>query len=204
MSCKSNPEIDELSDDSSEYDFEKALDGKDIENLDSYDEDFGESSEAGGEEEGEEEQDLQLFEEDKSRGQTTIRRIRLNKKQVLAVQQKGQGAVLDIEKEVGKITTKREEKKKKTVKKETTTVWKPRFIHEVYTQERLLRDAVAQEYLNKYSLVSLGQPDPADQHAGVQEESPPLRQSRREDRRPRGLPLEDRRRQALQQTRRRH
>lgn len=52
------------------------------------------------------------------------------------------------------MSSKREEKKKKTVKKEVTSVWKPRFIHEVYTQERLLRDAVAQEYLNKYSLVS--------------------------------------------------
>ena len=65
--------------------------------------------------------------------------------------------MLDIEREVGKASTKREEKKKKTVKKEPQTAWKPRFIHEVYTQERLLRDAVAQEYLNKYSLVGLGE-----------------------------------------------
>lgn len=60
---------------------------------------------------------------------------------------------MDIEKEVYKITTKTEEKKKKQVKPTVSTVWRPRYIHEVFTQERLLRDAVSQEYLNKYSLV---------------------------------------------------
>ena len=46
-------EIDELSDDSEEYDFEKELGNKDEDNLDSFDEDFGRSSD----EEGEEEED---------------------------------------------------------------------------------------------------------------------------------------------------
>lgn len=61
---------------------------------------------------------------------------------------------MDIEKEVYKISSKVEEKKKKMLKPAISTVWRPRYIHEVFTQERLLRDAVSQEYLNKYSLVS--------------------------------------------------
>ena len=46
--------VDELEDDSSEFDFEKELAGKKEKELDSFDEDFGQSS--NGEEEGEEEQ----------------------------------------------------------------------------------------------------------------------------------------------------
>lgn len=47
-------EVDELSDDSEEYDFERELGGKNESELDSFDEDFGEySNEAGEEEENE-------------------------------------------------------------------------------------------------------------------------------------------------------
>ena len=78
---------------------------------------------------------------------------------------------MDIEKEVYKITTKVEEKKKKQVKATVSTIWRPRYIHEVFTQERLIRDAVQQEYLNRYSLVRWTYPDPNDPDARGQEKN---------------------------------
>lgn len=69
---------------------------------------------------------------------------------------KHKGEILDIENEVLKIAKKTEyERKKKAPRKVTTQEWRPKFIHEVYSQEQLLREAVAQEYLNRYSLSNL-------------------------------------------------
>lgn len=82
----------------------------------------------------------------------------------------GLGTNFDIENEVVKVSLKREEKKKKVSRREVSSVWKPRFIHEVYSQEQLLRNAVAQEHLNRYSLVEEVDADPNDQHARAQEE----------------------------------
>lgn len=77
----------------------------------------------------------------------------IKRKRYFGLTQKSQGLHLDIEKEVFKVTAKKEEKKKRQIKPTVSSVWRPRYIHEVFTQERLLKDAVAQEFLNKYSLV---------------------------------------------------
>jgi hypothetical protein len=53
---------------------------------------------------------------------------------------------LKKKKEVGKV-----HKKKK--KKANVVKWKPWYIHEVFKQEELLKNAVYQEYQNKLSLV---------------------------------------------------
>lgn len=157
--------VDDLSDDSEEYDFEKELQNKNEKELDSFDSDFGMSSESKSSADGEEDDNdgngtararKNKFIEDRKLSRSAGYEGKGNSdgKPRIKKKKKQYTMNLDIEREVVKVTSKKEEKKKKVVKRDTNTEWKPRFIHEIYTQEKLLRDAVAQEYLNKYDLVS--------------------------------------------------
>lgn len=155
--------VDDLSDDSEEYDFEKELNNKGGKDGDSFDSDFGVSSESSDDEAEDAEGDgndtargkRDRFIEDKklSRSAGYDGKGNSDGKSRIKKKKKQYTMNLDIEKEVVKVASKKEEKKKKVIKKDLKTEWKPRFIHEIYTQEKLLRDAVAQEYLNKYDLV---------------------------------------------------
>lgn len=156
--------VDDLSDDSEEYDFEKELQNKNEKELDSFDSDFGMSSESKSSDEADgEETDgnetarakKNKFIEDRKLSRSAGYEGKGNSdgKPRIKKKKKQYTMNLDIEREVVKVAVKKEEKKKKVVKRDTSTEWKPRFIHEIYTQEKLLRDAVAQEYLNKYDLV---------------------------------------------------
>jgi hypothetical protein len=174
--------VDDLSDDSEEYDFEKELQNKGGKDGDSFDSDFGMSSESSSDEDEDENEGdgngtargrREKFIEDSklSRSAGYEGRVNPDGKAKIKKKKKQYTMNLDIEKEVVKVTGKKEEKKKKVVKKDANAEWKPRFIHEIYTQEKLLRDAVAQEYLNKYDLVNRWlMTDSNDEYARIEEE----------------------------------